>query len=439
MRFRVWLWWPLVVVLVMALGACRSPSPLPDQLSATIASDLALTYTPPATRPQPSATPALPGSPTDMPTATPTIPFDATVVELRMRIPAVGFDRRLQGNVQGDIVLVDEAAGTAVQRNNQSGILIQLQQILPGLALTDLPAGCTTCVEVSYNLPFDGLSGQGWLQDERLLASLENYFAIGLDAHYPPNTLVGLRRSASPYAPAHTLALTADGLLYAWLATDDQLAPGTAANVSAPGLVAAYNVLAPADLRDAYVVACEGGVPIEELLVTAGGESRQIDVVCPEYAVPLPLLPLYAALDDVSAGLLAGLDGPERPPAAFPLTAVVDFQRPDDARLTIYQDGLAEAVSPGRLVTTTLTFTEVLSLTTPLLDSGALDTDLAVLGAAPEEDGSPTAVLLLRGTDRVYTGRWAEPLPLLEPLNSLLNRLLALPDAAPTPIADPDR
>ena len=441
MRVRVWLIWTvLALALITVSGACRTPSPGPAEMTAAAGrpTDLDLTYTPPAVLPQPSLTPAAPAVATGVPTATPTIPFEATVVELRVRVPAIGLDRRLQGNVSGDVVLVDETTGTAVQRNNQPGLLIQLQQILPSTSLAELPAGCATCVELTYELPFENQSGQGWLQDERLLSSLENYFAIALDAHFPPNTLVGLRRSASPYAPAHTLALTADGLLWSWLATDGQPAPGVDANAAAPGVVAAYNALAPDALRNSYVIACEGGVPIEELQIAAGGETRQIDVVCPEFAIPTPLLPLYAALDEATAVLLADVGGPDRPPSAFPLTAVLDYRRPDSARLTVYQDGRTEATAPGRLITTTLTLTEVISLTTPLLDSGQLSSDLTLLGATPEATGSVPAALLVRGSDRVYAGRWPEPIALLASLNSLLDQLLARPEVTPTAEPSPN-
>ncbi|VAW31451.1 hypothetical protein MNBD_CHLOROFLEXI01-2097, partial [hydrothermal vent metagenome] len=52
-------------------------------------------------------------------TSTP-IPFGADVVQLHLSIPAVGLDRRLQGSVSSQIILVDEAAGLSVQRDNQA-------------------------------------------------------------------------------------------------------------------------------------------------------------------------------------------------------------------------------------------------------------------------------------------------------------------------------
>ncbi|MBK7894724.1 MAG: hypothetical protein IPJ90_07540 [Anaerolineaceae bacterium] len=153
------------------------------------------------------------------------IPFGANVVELRLTIPSLGLDRRLQGSVNSQIVLVDERTGFAVQRDNQASVLLDLQQVLPELVTTAVPEGCDSCVRITYSLPFSGVEGEGWLRDPVLLASLENYFTITLGPHFPAAAMIGLRRSASPYAPAHTIAVMEDGRLYRWMANQAEVAP----------------------------------------------------------------------------------------------------------------------------------------------------------------------------------------------------------------------
>ncbi|HUM68821.1 MAG TPA: hypothetical protein PLK31_08250, partial [Chloroflexota bacterium] len=185
-------------------------------------------------------------------TSTP-IDFGETAVEVRYTIPALGLDRRLQGSISSQIIVVDEMTGQAIKRSNQGGVLLQLQQVLREMLLPVVPEGCEGCVFVSYNLPYSERQGEGWLRDPVILASLENYLAVSLGPHFPPGTVAGLRRSASPFAPAHTIALTADGLLYIWLATESEVSPPIAAD---PALLAALDVLPLASLNNEYVAAC---------------------------------------------------------------------------------------------------------------------------------------------------------------------------------------
>ncbi len=418
-----------------------------------------LAQLPPPTAPviPPTFTPAPPSSQFDpIPVVTVTqaplatvvtntpIPFGADVVELRLMIPSIGLDRRLQGTVSSQIVLVDESSGFAVQRDNQASVLLDLQQVLPQLVLALLPDGCDSCVNLSYNLPFSGVQAQGWLRDPVLLASLENYFTTSLGPHFPAETIIGLRRSASPYAPAHTAAVLADGRLFRWLANADEAAPVTTASTT---LLAAFEALDPQGVAQQYTAPCPG-TPLETLLLAGREAERLITLVCPEFALSANLQPLYVALDEALAELLASSDTVlVRPPAAFPLDAVVDYQRLDRARLTIFMDGTAVALSGSQPVTTTLSSSQVISLTTNLLASGVLRTGLTTFvspetavgsAAATATPAAPRSVLLVRGPAAVYDAQWFNTanVPLLAELNELLNEML-LQETAVSPTPDP--
>ena len=406
-----------------------------------------LAQLPPATAPliPPTFTPAPPSSLFDaipvvtvtqaplatVVTSTP-IPFGADVVELRLTIPSIGLDRRLQGSVSSQIVLVDESNGFAVQRDNQAGVLLDLQQVLPQLVLADLPADCDSCVNLSYNLPFSNVQADGWLRDPVLLASLENYFTTSLGPHFPPETIIGLRRSASPYAPAHTAAVLADGRLFRWLANADEAAPATTAS---PMLLTAFEALELAGVAPQYTAPCPG-TPLETLLLAGRESERLITLVCPEFALSANLQPLYVALDEALAELLASSETVlVRPPAAFPLDAVLDYQRLDNSRLTIFMDGTAVALGSSQPVTSTLSSSQVISLTTNLLASGVLRTGLTTF-VSPETavgtteatatPASPRTLLLVRGPAAVYDAQWFNTanVPLLAELNELLSEML---------------
>ncbi|NJN54708.1 MAG: hypothetical protein HC804_08110, partial [Anaerolineae bacterium] len=291
----------------------------------------------------------------------------------------------MQGSISSQIILVDETSGQAIKRNNQAAVLLDLQQALPELLLPVVPDGCEGCVFISYDLPFAELHGEGWLRDPVMLASLENYMAVGLGPYFPPNTVAGLRRSASPFAPAHTVALTADGLLYTWLASESEVSPPITAD---PALLAALSELSLTELRDEYAASCIGS-PLESLFIQQGDVRQTIGLVCPEYALPAPLLPLYAGLDAAMTDKLAQRDDViERPPTDFPLTAVLDYKRVDGARLTLYGDGTAVAQpANGESRTTIISPTLVLTLTNELIASGAVHTGLNTFG------GNPTSII----------------------------------------------
>ena len=164
------LWLTFLLIIAGFVVACTEApteqTPLAD-LSAATAPVIPPTFTPapPDSRfdPFPAVTVTQAPLPTQE-TSTP-IPFGANVVEIRLTIPSVGYDRRLQGGVNSQIILVDESNGFAVQRDNQAGVLLDLQQVLPELVLEAIPEGCDSCVQITYNLPFSDAQGDGWLRD----------------------------------------------------------------------------------------------------------------------------------------------------------------------------------------------------------------------------------------------------------------------------------
>ena len=435
--------WQIVFlfVLFLLLGCSSPPALTPDANSQGIAIEQVTAISvPPTFTPlsveerQMTAVPQVTVTQNPLPTvATDTpVPFGETAVELRYTIPSIGLDRRLQGNVSSQIIIANEATGDIVKRENQASVLIELQQLLPTLELEPFPEGCSNCVYVSYHLPFDGIAADGWLTDRTILASIENYLAISLGPHFPANTQIGLRRSATPFAPAHTIALTEDGLLYFWFATDSELPEPVVAN---PALFEALTQLDIDSLAQQYQAPC-AGTPVETLFLNNGEVNQWINIVCPEYTLPTTLLPVYSILDAEAAARIAVSDNTtERPPTSFPLNGILDYQRIDGAQLTILNDGTAVAVSPSnQTLTTTLSSSEVLSLTTTLLESNQLKLGLtSFLGdsSVPTDDGTPTplaprSVLLVRGSGGVYDGFWEDTtdIALLDPLNELLTQII---------------
>jgi hypothetical protein len=128
----------------------------------------------------------------------------------------------------------------------------------------------------------------------------------------------------------------------------------------------------------------------------------------------------------------------ERPPSAFPLNALLDYRRADEARLTIYVDGVVTAVTATETITSTLSASQIVSLTTNLLDSGQLATGLKSYLPTPTPvitttvAATPSSHLLVRGPDAVYDGRWSG-IPDLAALNELLDSLLPPPIVTPEP------
>lgn len=432
--------WLFLFPILIFLGGCSAPppgtaTPPPPAPAVTRAAPaLPPTFTPlPGERP--SATPRPTASPAPTSDETP-IPFDETAVELRYLIPAISLERRLQGNVASQIIFVDETTGRGLQRSNQAGVLLELQQALPELELPPVPEGCERCVNVSYQLPLSDLADEGWMDDPVLLASVENLMAAVLGPHFPPGTILGLRRSASPYAPAHTVALTEEGQLWLWLATEAEIDEPLAVTAVAPDLPAQLQALSLDELESSYQADCPG-VPRETLLLNPGGgpldlaeeTGRQIAIACPAFTLPSTLLPAYAPLDDLLADKLAEVEGPPRPPDGFPLTALLDYRRADGARLTIYQDGLVQAEGINTpVLSDTIPAGQAISLTTSLIEAEAVQPGLTSFGPEEAEGegtvAAPRSRLLVRGPGGVYDAAWRGGNTAVAPVEALLAALL---------------
>ena len=401
---------------------------------------LAPTYTPAATQgalptitPPPARETAVPNTP---------IPFDETVVELRYQIPALGLDPRLQGNVANQIIVVDEANGRSIQRNNEGGVMFELRQALAEMTLESLPADCPGCVFVEYELADAGLTGSGWLKDPVLLASIENFMTTTLGPHFPEGTVIGLHRSASPFAPGHSIAVAEDGRLWTWLATEAGVRPAIASELS-PQLLAELAQIPLADLDSQYQTACTGAA-IETLSLNQAGTPWSGRIVCPELTLPTALQPLYMQLDSLLAQKTADSSIVENN-ALFPLNGLVQYTRADMAQLTLFTDSTLIAIDPaGTAYTTTLTTTLPISLSTSLLDSNLLSPGFKTFLNTEPTTTTVTAepalsVLAVRGPNGVYDAEWAE-LPAHEAiqfLNDLLNSLFAQdePEGVTTPEA----
>jgi hypothetical protein len=444
----------IIWIIILSLIGCANPQPDPENEGATLvpvqptaapARTLVPTFTPlPDVSQLPTWTPAS-GQPqaTEVPVAT--INFSDPVIQLEYKIPALGLDRRLEGNISSQIVVIDQLHQLTVQRSNQGNILLELQQTLPQIALSPLPDGCDTCVYLHYELPLSQESREGWLQDPVIIASLDNYMSITVGPHFPPDTVVGLRRHASPYYPAHTVALTAGGRVYTWLATEAQVSEPITTSLPISATLADL----PLDqLADRYIVDCVVE-PVEVLHISTSADPLEIIIGCPAYALPAPLLPLYLQLDELLAAKLAAYtEGPPRPPPDFPLDAILDYKRLDGNRLLLFAGGRVSVQNGGQAIYTgTVTTTNLISLTTELLASGQLqpglttflDNENTAVGTPETVTGEtaapplPTSLLLVRGNNGVYDGEFDSiTLPFLTGLNALLDSFLEIAEPAAT-------
>ena len=453
--------WPLVFVLLAFLTlavACRQePVILPPVSATPHETPVAQSPLPeeragspgPLDEPSPTRTPAVlptlyptftpaPGlatpTPTLAPTPTPgpTVDFSQVVVDFRLTIPEIGYDRRFEGTAGNHVTVVDETRGFAAMLENQAGVLVELQQALPELELEPLPDDCPTCAAFSFELPLRDLGDSGWLQDPIMLASIENYTALALGPHFPQGTVLGLRRSASPFDVAHTLALTEAGLLYRWLATEPRVEPPQRVDPALSDLLAD---LPDEPLAPAYTADCPG-TPVETLLLNPDGDefaqARRVRIQCPAFSLPSTLVPLYAELDRLLEQRLAD-QGLPQPPPAIPLTTMLDLQRPD-SRLTVLYDGtvvaLTTTITDSVPLTTTVTATNtlttaaVISLTTALRDTGVLTPGVDAFAAAELPN-----ILLVRSPEGMLEVAWEEDdppqalRPLLEELEQLLQEV----------------
>ena len=439
--------------------AATAVQSLSDPSSATTivarpAETLVPTFTPPPTAAARAATGGQSASDSEQnaaPSATP-VDFNQVIVELSYEVPGLGLDRVLIGDMANRIIFLDKATGRQVEYSNQGGVLLELRQALSDVELQPLPADCQFCVQIEYQLSLDSLEGVGWLQDEVLLASVENFMAVALGAHFPKDTAVGLRRSATAFAPAHTVAFKEDGSLYAWLAIEPQIAAPLPAAEAFQSLSPILDALPIAEIPDSYVISCYGS-PVESLFIRWGETARAFNIVCPEFSLTADLLPLYLQLETVASDKLLGV-ALERPQAAFSLDQLLSYRRSDGARLNLFYGGLlvANDVDGSTQYTRTLTDAQIEDLFATVLAGELLQPGIKSFSptATPvvTDTGTipapvPSSTLVVRTADGLYDARWSDQVTnsALFELDRILNEMLGLPnpvqadEAAPVPAA----
>ncbi len=431
----------LILLGFWLVGCSSPPQPIPTN-------DIPLTQSPtsdaaPAptrtSRPIPTLypTPTQPPTNTPRPTITPqptvptptSLPFDTQLLSIQFAIPSLGLDWQLAANVGGQITLRDGLTGMETSQTNQGNVLTEMQTLLRQLELAEMPAECDRCVYFAYQMPLDDLAGEGWLQDVQTLASFENYFAGILAPHFPPNTVLGLRKGASGYDVAQTIAIDADGLMWRWLATADQAAEPVAAGLDVEAAIADLAVVGQGT---SYLAPCINR-GFDTLLIQIEGEATSFGLRCSEMSLPTTLLPIYQQLDT----LLMGLESAARLPLpAYPLPfdALLFYKRGDGHGLTLFNDDRYLLTSPSAgALTRTLTATTSISLTLPFQNNPSLSGDGAALLPAlpssenPEPEQFQTANLIgVRDDSGVRAIGWIETPPpgvglLLVDLDGLIN------------------
>ncbi|MCA9983627.1 MAG: hypothetical protein KDE59_05010, partial [Anaerolineales bacterium] len=400
----------------------------------------------PAT-PQPTRATATVG-----PTAT-AIDFDQPVVSLTYAIPGLGLERSLAGTISSNIILSDLASGSRLTKTNQAAVLLDVQQVLENIELVDYPADCPGCVRLDYSLPLSGLEGSGWLQDELILASLENYFAANLGPHFPADTVVGLRRSATAFYAAHTLAVTGDGRLWFWSAAATEVSLPAAGDTQGTTLIAAAEQLDLAELATSYQADCPASA-IESLYLATSAPIF-IAVQCPELALPATLTSFYAQLAAEIDGRLGEFVLPAELDRFLPLAGILYYERPD-AALVMYADGRVDVQPAGPLassvpITETIsysgsfTFTTPISLTQNLRDlnmlRGPLSQEITARGLVTDTDTIDPYLLILRDDIAVWAATWDTPPASLAVYTSmfdqLIDQLLATFLPKPTVVPEP--
>jgi hypothetical protein len=194
-------------------------------------------------------------------------------------------------------------------------------------------------------------------------------------------------------------------------------------------------------LQEQYAVDCMSA-PLETLYLktddVTADDALSIRVVCPAFSLPASLLPLYLQLDRLLQETLEG-SGLPRPPSEVALDAVLDYRRQDGAHLELTWDGTArisrsdaQDVTPAVTVTpaltatatltaalratttTTLSASQVMSVTAALLESDLLQPGLEAFVAGESEN-----ILLVRGELGMMELAWASgqaPLAISEQL-----------------------
>jgi hypothetical protein len=436
--------------LLMVLAACQSPpaaTPRPIQLETITPSPTA------GQAPQPDVTPrALPTiypteTPGPIPTATATQeaafaeasptqpPLDSTSLSFRIEIPVLGLERSLVGTVGGQITMVDIATGEETSRANQGSILLEMITVLDGLDLDPMPPDCQTCVHFEYELPLSDVSESGWLREVQVLASVDNYLTAHLGPHFPSGAVVGLRRSASSYDVAQTIAVDIDGGMWRWLASSDRVSEQEASNID---VVTLFETLTGTQISTVYEAACPGS-PVETLVLGASGDRREIRLRCPELVLPGVLAPLYAGL----AGQLAGLESEAQLPApdyGLPVDGLLYYEDAGEQSLTISLAGLALLEHPvSGTISFTLPITQVITATSQLAAAPGMVPGGAPLIAhlfpalAPElEVASYDNVLAVRQADGVYSIGWIGPMLPIELMPAWNALISILPEEGQT-------
>lgn len=420
-NFKLYCLVPLLVV-ALVVGGCRTQEPAsqkqPTQAVAEVTSSAIRVL--PTIYPTNTALPAATPTDTRMPEPTPVpdtpVAFDQVAVDIRYYIPGLALDRRIQGNVANQIEVVDETTGESVIRRNQPGVLLELQQALSEVELSDVPAGCDFCVQMEYELPLADISDSGWLDDARLLASLENYTSVLLGPHFPEGTVVGLRRSASPYHAAHTVGFTEDGQLFFWTAVDPEVTAPRPAGQALLDLTEELASIDPASLAEVYAASCAEGFGQETLYIRVDEEGKEISVTCPELSLPASLAPIYQVLDELVVDTM-GDELLERPAMVLPLDGLVYYRRDDGFQLNLFGDETAVAISPDSdAYTGTVTSTLMISMTANLIESDGL-----ILGVETLSEESDNSLLFVRGDEGVYEANWTGNVP--EELGSFIDWL----------------
>jgi hypothetical protein len=400
-------------LVLFLLAACREDTLLEIETKTSTRTRTSTTETVATTNILPTLYPTRTSTPnpiptqirTPSPTERPSTPlaFDEIVVEVRYAIPALNLERTLRGNVSSALEITDETSGETITQRDQTGVLFELQQALPELELAEIPDGCSNCVQFEYSLPLVDLEDSGWLTDLRMLASIENYTSANLGPHFPENTLVALRRSATPYRSAQNLALTADGRLWRWNAIDDEVGDPISDQSINSQILSLLSDIDLSEVQETYYASCLGGAGLESFYLgdSDSDELKTVDFICPELSLPGTLVPLYLELHNLLAEIQAE-DTPEEPFKELQVESLLFYRRSDGSWMNLMSDGQVSFTdTEGVTYTSSISPSLVIDLSQTLQDSGILETGTDVFSGEPLPN-----VLFVRGITTVFSTGW---------------------------------